>query len=103
VSARVVDALVEIAVEDRGPGFAAADLPRVFEPFFTTKAAGEGTGLGLAICRGIVEALGGEISAENAKAGGARVTLRLRSALGPCAAPDGPDPERAGARARVPR
>jgi signal transduction histidine kinase len=80
VSARVAGAAVELAVEDDGPGFAAADLPRIFEPFFTTKPAGQGTGLGLAICRGIVEALGGGIRADNAPGGGARVVLRLRSA-----------------------
>ena len=78
VSARADGATIELAVEDGGPGFAAADLPRVFEPFFTTKPAGQGTGLGLAICRGIVEALGGEIRAENAAGGGARVVVRLR-------------------------
>lgn len=78
VVARAEDGAVEVAVEDGGPGFAAADLPRVFEPFFTTKPAGQGTGLGLAICRGIVEAVGGEIRAENAAGGGARVVVRLR-------------------------
>ncbi|WP_242342618.1 sensor histidine kinase [Anaeromyxobacter terrae] len=82
VSAREDGAVIELAVEDRGPGFAVADLPRVFEPFFTTKPAGQGTGLGLAICRGIVEALGGEIRAENPPGGGARVVLRLRAAAG---------------------
>ncbi|WP_242371069.1 sensor histidine kinase [Anaeromyxobacter sp. SG26] len=80
VSAREDGPAVELAVEDGGPGFAAADLAHVFEPFFTTKPAGEGTGLGLAICRGIVEALGGEIRAGNAPGGGARVVLRLRRA-----------------------
>ncbi|HSD19427.1 MAG TPA: ATP-binding protein [Anaeromyxobacter sp.] len=83
VSARAAGAAIELAVEDDGPGFAAADLHRVFEPFFTTKPAGHGTGLGLAICRGIVEALGGDIRAENAPGGGARVVLRLRRAENP--------------------
>ncbi len=50
---------VLIAVENSGPGVAAADLDRVFDPFFTTKAAG--MGLGLSVCRSIVEAHGGSL------------------------------------------
>ena len=53
-------AVVEIS--DTGGGIREPDLNRVFEPFYTTKAAGAGVGLGLAICRGIVVALGGQIS-----------------------------------------
>jgi nitrogen-specific signal transduction histidine kinase/CheY-like chemotaxis protein len=53
-------AVVEIS--DTGGGIGSYDLARVFEPFYTTKAASAGVGLGLAICRGIVAALGGEIS-----------------------------------------
>jgi two-component system, cell cycle sensor histidine kinase and response regulator CckA len=53
-------AVVEIS--DTGGGIGDYDLARVFDPFYTTKAASAGVGLGLAICRGIVTALGGEIS-----------------------------------------
>jgi two-component system C4-dicarboxylate transport sensor histidine kinase DctB len=62
---------VEIAVHDSGPGIAVESLPRLFEPFYTTKPAGEGLGLGLAISQAIVHAMGGELTAENAAAGGA--------------------------------
>jgi two-component system, cell cycle sensor histidine kinase and response regulator CckA len=51
-----------IEFSDTGGGIGDQDLPRIFDPFFTTKVAGAGTGLGLAICRGILTALGGEIS-----------------------------------------
>jgi len=74
------DGSVVLAVEDSGPGIAAADLPRVFDPFFTTKDPGEGTGLGLAISHRIMESFGGEIAARNGERGGAVFELRFRSA-----------------------
>ncbi len=52
--------IVEIC--DTGHGIAPDIGSHIFEPFFTTRPAGEGTGLGLAICRGVVRALGGEIT-----------------------------------------
>lgn len=70
-------AKVGCEVVDTGPGIPAASLAKVFEPFFTTKVVGEGTGLGLAISRGIIEAHGGEIGAENLAAGGARFWFEL--------------------------
>jgi signal transduction histidine kinase/ActR/RegA family two-component response regulator len=51
-----------IEISDTGGGIREQDMVRIFDPFFTTKVAGAGTGLGLAICRGILTALGGEIS-----------------------------------------
>ncbi len=58
-----------LAVRDRGPGFAPADLDQLFRPFFTTKSAG--TGLGLSLCRKIVAAHRGSIHAR--REGGATV------------------------------
>lgn len=85
--ASVVDAgrRVRLVVEDDGPGIAPAIRGRLFEPFTTTKAPGEGTGLGLAVCRGLIEAAGGTISAEDApardgKAGGASFVVLLPAA-----------------------
>lgn len=55
--------MVEIAVEDYGPGIPPESLAHIFTPFQTSKETG--LGLGLSICRTIVEAHGGQIKAEN--------------------------------------
>ena len=71
---------VTIAVLDRGPGFDASDIEHVFEKFFRGRRARdrvEGTGMGLAIVKGIVEAHGGTVKAENRPDGGAAITLTL--------------------------
>jgi two-component system, OmpR family, sensor histidine kinase MprB len=63
----------ELTVRDHGPGFAAADLPRVFERFYRAEGARglPGSGLGLAIVRQAAEAHGGFATAGNAPDGGA--------------------------------
>ena len=66
---------LRVELADSGPGFPATALEHVFEPFFTTKP--RGSGLGLAICERIVAAHGGDIRAENARGGGAVVTVTL--------------------------
>ncbi len=66
---------LRVELADSGAGFPATDLERVFEPFFTTKP--RGSGLGLAICERIIAAHGGDIRAENARGGGAVVTVTL--------------------------
>ncbi len=60
---------VRIEVEDRGPGIAEHDLPRLFGRFqqldgSTTRGAG-GTGLGLAISKALVQAHGGRIGVDS--------------------------------------
>lgn len=63
---------VEFTVADTGPGIPEADLKRVFTPYWQAKkTAHMGAGLGLAIVRGIIEAHGGKVWAENASDGGA--------------------------------
>jgi PAS domain S-box-containing protein len=64
-----------VTMKDTGPGVATSDLPRLFEPFFTTKQGG--MGMGLAICRTMVEAHGGQLSAESTPGSGATFRLTL--------------------------
>ncbi len=84
--AREAGAMVEVAVEDEGPGIPAAKLEHVFDRFYSERPAGEEfgqhSGLGLSISRQIVEGLKGSIAAENRRddAGqvlGARFVVRL--------------------------
>ena len=71
----------EIEIADSGPGILAGKVSEIFEPFYTTKA--NGMGMGLSIARTIVEAHGGEISAQNRAGQGAlfRVTLPLARSI----------------------
>jgi two-component system C4-dicarboxylate transport sensor histidine kinase DctB len=66
---------VRMTVRDNGHGI--KDLENLFEPFYTTKKPGEGVGLGLAISSGIVNDLGGRLTARNAEGGGAAFTVEL--------------------------
>jgi len=67
--------VVSLSVRDNGEGI--ADLDALFEPFYTTKQPGDGVGLGLAISSGIVNDLGGRLTARNAVAGGAVFEVQL--------------------------
>ncbi len=72
LSASANDREVIVEVADRGPGIHAGEESRIFDKFYRAKPAREGgVGLGLTICRGIVEAHGGRIWAENRSGGGA--------------------------------
>ena len=64
-----------LTVRDNGKGI--EDLENLFEPFYTTKQPGDGVGLGLAISSGIVNDLGGRLTARNGANGGAVFEVRL--------------------------
>ena len=66
---------VRLSVRDNGPGI--DNLDALFEPFYTTKQPGDGVGLGLAISSGIVNELGGRLTAHNAPEGGAVFEVQL--------------------------
>jgi signal transduction histidine kinase len=69
------DGMVEVAVEDTGPGVDPAIGRRLFEPLMTTKT--KGIGLGLALVRRILERHGGTVAYEGAPGRGARFVVRL--------------------------
>jgi C4-dicarboxylate-specific signal transduction histidine kinase len=79
ISERLEDGIVELDVEDNGPGVAPDKREQIFDPFYTTKAPGEGTGLGLAVSRSLIESMEGDLSVGAAKSGqGACFTIRLK-------------------------
>jgi two-component system, OmpR family, sensor histidine kinase ChvG len=89
LAAREAGPMVEISVEDEGPGIPDAKLEHIFDRFYSERPQGEHfgqhSGLGLSISRQIVEALKGGIIAENRRdsAGhvvGARFLVRLPKA-----------------------
>ena len=71
--------LVEIWVEDNGPGLPPGKEAGIFQKFERgqRECVTPGVGLGLAICRAIVDAHGGAIRAENRIDGGARFVFSL--------------------------
>ncbi|HTP65844.1 MAG TPA: sensor histidine kinase KdpD [Geobacteraceae bacterium] len=79
IASRMEGDRIAIEVIDHGPGVPDEDLTRIFDKFYripVPEGAG-GTGLGLAIAKGIVEAHGGEIRAENRSGGGLKVIITL--------------------------
>ncbi|MDP6481216.1 MAG: HAMP domain-containing sensor histidine kinase [Acidimicrobiales bacterium] len=72
---------VHLSVTDDGPGIAAEDLPHLFERLYVSKrnpaSQESGSGLGLAIVRELVQAMNGQVSAESAPGGGARLTVTV--------------------------
>jgi signal transduction histidine kinase len=72
---------VEIAIRDRGPGIAPADVERALAPFVRLEPSRNqetgGFGLGLAIAQAIVEGHGGTLKLANHLDGGLVATIRL--------------------------
>jgi two-component system NtrC family sensor kinase len=82
VTTRVVEPnQVMVQIDDTGHGIPKENLAQIFDPFFTTKPQGKGTGLGLSICHGIIERLGGKISAASEVGKGSSFTVKLPQAL----------------------
>lgn len=77
ISSSHKNGLIEVLIQDTGPGIAAEDLSRVFDPFFTTKEVGSGTGLGLSICYGIIKQHRGQIELTSVAGRGTTATLTI--------------------------
>ncbi|MFA6574705.1 MAG: DUF4118 domain-containing protein, partial [Nocardioides sp.] len=78
VLAHVLPTTVEVMVVDRGPGVAPDLRERMFEPFQRLDDASPGgLGLGLAVARGLTEAVGGTLSAEDTPGGGLTMVLSV--------------------------
>ena len=73
-----------LRVTDTGIGIGAGFLPHVFEDFKQESSGDnrsyEGSGLGLKITQGLVEMMGGEITAASVKGTGSTFTVRLPAA-----------------------
>jgi two-component system osmolarity sensor histidine kinase EnvZ len=81
VSAARRGPVVEISVDDDGPGIPAGRREDVFRPFYrmdeSRNPATGGVGLGLTIARDVIRGHGGEIELGTAPIGGLRALLRL--------------------------
>ena len=73
--------MIEITVDDDGPGIPAEERETVFRPFHRLDASRNvetgGVGLGLTIAREVVHGHGGEIFLEDSPMGGLRARIRL--------------------------
>ena len=76
------DGFAYISVSDQGSGVDAEYHERIFAKFERLGRTGDGgSGLGLYISRRLARAMGGDLTVEDAKGGGAKFTLRLPQQL----------------------
>src|SRR6266702_3486194 len=90
---------VELRVVDRGPGIAEKDRDRVFVPFQRLGDTDNttGVGLGLALSRGLTEAMGGTLIADDTPGGGLTMTVSVPAVTGPGFEPEPGQRERESA------
>ncbi|MBP3771772.1 MAG: ATP-binding protein [Treponema sp.] len=81
LAARKNGSKIELSASDNGPGFTEELLNHVFERFYKGDSSHDrnvsGAGLGLSIAKALAIALGGDIKAKNAPAGGALILLTI--------------------------
>jgi signal transduction histidine kinase len=71
------ETILQLSVEDNGPGIRPEILSKIFEPYFTTKPAGKGTGLGLLIVHRLLKEANGFLHLHSVIGEGTRFTLYL--------------------------
>ncbi len=76
LSVELRSSVLQLRVEDRGPGFASEILADIGAPYRSTKGR-QGGGLGLFLVFNVARKLGGRVTAGNGPAGGAVVTMTL--------------------------
>jgi len=74
---------VQLHVVDRGPGVPEGQKEQIFEAFqrLGDSQGRDGLGLGLAVARGLTEALGGQLTAEDTPGGGLTMVVDLPAAV----------------------
>jgi two-component system, OmpR family, sensor histidine kinase BaeS len=81
LSAKQISEMVELAIQDSGPGLPKEETERIFERFYRADASRRrddgGSGLGLAIAKSIVLAHNGQLSAESEPGKGLKITISL--------------------------
>jgi signal transduction histidine kinase len=80
VTGRRHGSVVELGVEDEGPGMSGEQRARAFDRFWRADHAGAGFGLGLAIVERLVTADGGAIDLRARETGGLEAAVTLRHA-----------------------
>jgi two-component system sensor histidine kinase BaeS len=81
LAAKQVQDQIEISIQDSGPGITAEDVNRIFDRLYRTDPSRQredgGSGLGLAIAKSIVQAHGGQLSAESEAGNGLKIIITL--------------------------
>ncbi|MBI1247629.1 hypothetical protein GC197_07240 [bacterium] len=77
LSVSQADNMIQIAVQDDGPGIPDEMAEVVFDPFYSGREAGRGLGFGLTKCWTIAKAHHGEVYVDTAYGPGARIVLEI--------------------------
>jgi two-component system sensor histidine kinase KdpD len=79
-SAAAGDGRVRLTIEDAGPGVPDKALASLFDKFYRvpgSRGSRHGTGIGLAVAQGLVEAMGGTVTARRGELGGLALDIEL--------------------------
>ncbi|MDR2826035.1 MAG: PAS domain-containing sensor histidine kinase [Deltaproteobacteria bacterium] len=71
--------MIEIRIQDTGPGIPKAEQSKIFSPFYSTK--GKGAGLGLAMTKKYIEDMGGQLQLQSEPGQGTTLIIQLLPAL----------------------